>query len=131
MEKRYTALRIIGTLYKVIGVLIAIGAVLLVILTLFSGQMVEGMMQPNAKGLATMVQIMGIVGILIGGAIGALSMYALGEGLYLLINLEENTRYTSMLLRSAYPPAQAPTPVYQQTPQYPPQQYPPQPPSTI
>lgn len=122
MEKKYTALRIIGTLYKIFGVLIALGTVLLVVLAIAgvsaSSQYLRG------TNLGSFEMIIAVIVILVSGALSALGVYAIGEALYLLIGLEENTRYTAMLMRDRfYAPQQVqPQPVIpqQMPPTYPP-----------
>lgn len=105
MEKRYTALRIIGTIYKVLGVIVGIVALLGVIglcLTAVLGGAALG-------GAGQQSQVFGALGGAVGGILAAIitavygaavaiTLYAMGEGVYLLINVEENTRATMLLL---------------------------------
>jgi hypothetical protein len=106
MEKKYTVLRVIATLFKIGGVLVALGTVLIAIL-LMIGVAAGSMMTEDYGG--PIVAFILVVMMFIGGGIAALGVYALGESMYLLINLEENTRYTAMLLRDRfYPQPQAP-----------------------
>ena len=112
MEKRYTALRIIGTLYKVLGIIVAVITVLAVLAICAAGalggaawgRILRNMgefgpyMVPGAWGGALGGAVIAIVVILYGGLI-AISLYAAGEGVYLLLALEENTRATAMLLQ--------------------------------
>ncbi len=104
MEKRYTALRVIATIYKIIGVLVALLTVLAVVLMVVS--MSSGSNQLSAyglRGVGTEVMAIAVLSTLLGGGLGALGIFAIGEALYLLINLEENTRYTAILLRDRQP----------------------------
>lgn len=124
MEKRYTALRFIGTLYKVLGV-IAAAITLIVILgvcatSLLGGAALGGIgrqLGVDQQGLA------GIFGGLLGGFFAvflavlygggaAITLFAIGEGIYLLLSLEENTRTTARLLQqqSSPPPPAPPAP---------------------
>ena len=102
MDKRYTALRVIATIYKIIGVLVALLTVLAVVL------MVVGMVG-NSRPLAMYglagpeMMAVALISTLLGGGLGALGIFAIGEALYLLIALEENTRYTAILLRDRQP----------------------------
>ncbi len=102
MDKRYTALRVIATIYKIIGVLVALLTVLAVVLMIVG---VAGNSRPLAMyGLAGPEMIViSVISILLGGGLGALGIFAVGEALFLLINLEENTRYTAILLRDRQP----------------------------
>jgi hypothetical protein len=107
MEKRYRALRLIGTVYKVlggiIGILTILGAIGVCLLSLTGGLL--GSLGNSGRQLGALaggsVAILGIVWalfiILYGGVI-AVSLYGGGEGIYLLIALEENTRATVELL---------------------------------
>lgn len=102
MEKRFTALRVIATIYKIIGVLVALLTVLAVVLLIVG-------VATNSRQLAlyglgsTELIVVSVIATLIGGGLGALGIYAIGEALYLLINLEENTRFTAILLRDRQP----------------------------
>lgn len=110
MGKKYRALRIVGTVYKVIGtivlvvtVLAAVGSCLSGILggALFSGvadQVKSNLQLAGSGGMAVMGIVMGL-GILLWGVIVGITAFAAGEGIYLLIDLEENTRMTASLLK--------------------------------
>jgi hypothetical protein len=120
MEKKYTVLRVIATLFKIAGVLVALGTVLIAILMMIA--VAAGSMVTEDYG-GPIVAFILVVMMFIGGGISALGVYALGESMYLLINLEENTRYTAMLLRDRfYPQPQTPQqPMMPQQPVMPPQ----------
>lgn len=124
MEKRYTALRVIGTIYKVIGGIIGVitllGAIGLCLAGILSGASVEmfaeqldlPMMGGGFVGGALFGVIGAVVLILYGGGL-ALTLFALGESIFLLVALEENTRQTAVLLmdqarRAAVGPMMAP-----------------------
>lgn len=118
MEKRYRALRIISTLYKVFGAIVLVIAVLAAIATclmsvlggsLFTSMMSQDMPSGYA-GLGFMSSaltgvIIGFIS-LIGGGFSGLSMFAMGEGISLAIAIEENTRATAVSL-VAHTPAPA------------------------
>jgi hypothetical protein len=116
MEKRFRALRLVGTLYKVLGVIVLIltliSATGICLTGVLGGAALRnmgsqfGMMQPNLGTMESTLMgvIVGLVS-LVGGALGGLTLYATGEGIYLLISIEENTR-TAV----AQPPVK-PTPV--------------------
>ncbi len=82
VEKRFRVLRIISAIYKVLGVLVLLLAIVTLVLAI-------GMKdaQPGLVALAA-------------GAGAALSLYAFGEGIQLFISLEENTRQSNALLRA-------------------------------
>ena len=108
MNRRFVILRTIATIYKVLGIISAV-------LTLIS---IIGLCATTVLGGAFLGSFYVEFGIgsgvnLVGGAVGgiivalitllsgggaALTFYAMGEGIYLLIALEENTRATAALL---------------------------------
>ena len=104
MEKRYGALRLFGLLYKILGIIILVLAVLTAAGTCIMGFVGGAAAQELSRNIGSDVSI-GLVGLitafitLFGGAISGLSLYAIGEGIFLLINIEENTRASATLLR--------------------------------
>ena len=111
MEKRYSALRTIGTIFKILGVLIAIFAVLSA-LGVCATLVVGGASLPreSAGGLGAVGGtvagiIISVLDVLI-GIIWAVMLFAFGDFIYVLLSIEENTRATSAMLRApAAPPA--------------------------
>lgn len=111
MEPRYRALRIIGTIYKVLGGLAGVITVLLVLAicatSVLGGAALESLSTELGEGSAAGGLFGGVVGgillsliaILYGGTI-SVTLYGFGEGIYLLLALEENTRATAQMLRS-------------------------------
>ena len=118
MEKRYRALRIIGTIYKVLAAIVA-GITLLSILGLCATSILGGVGQAafsrgNSFGLfgglfggILGALIFSVLAIIYGGAV-SLTLYAFGEGIDLLLALEENTRMTAMALQSQANPRSSP-----------------------
>jgi len=114
MEKRYAALRIIGTIYKVLGgitgALTLLAAVGICATSILGGAALDsfGREFGGDTGLLGLFSgffgglITSLVVILYGGVL-AITLYAFGEGVYLLLALEENTRTTAMLLQSGKP----------------------------
>ncbi len=114
MEKRFRALRFVGTLYKILGVIaavltafVALGFCLFAVtgssvLSRYSQDIGIGSLGSGALfgGLAAL-------GALLYGGLVAVSLYAIGEGIYLFLALEENTRATRLQLerQSAARPA--------------------------
>lgn len=110
MEKKYNALRIIGTIYKVLGIITGLITILLVlavcVTSVLGGAAIDQLGQSfggshGAGGIFSGLLgglIFSVVGILYGGGL-AITLYAMGEGVYLLLALEENTRETALLLR--------------------------------
>ena len=133
MEKKYTVLRVIATLYKIAGVLIALATVLAVILMIVGAAAGGNALRQYGFDGGPLVAFIGVIFAFVTGGLSALGVYAIGEALYLLIGLEENTRFTAILLRDRfYPQPQVPQqmqppmqqPIMQQ-PVPPPPSYPP------
>ena len=106
MERKYRALRTIGTIYKILGIII--GVLTLLSILGFCATSVMGVggaalgrdasaFFGGAFGGAVGTVIFAVFATLYGGGL-AVTMYALGEGVDLLIALEENTRMTASLL---------------------------------
>ncbi len=109
MEKRYTALRTIGTIYKILGIIAVILTVIAIVAvcatSIMGGAALSGLEQSfgtgSTLGGGLFTALGGLVGALLlilygGGA--AITFYGIGEGIYLLISLEENTRATARML---------------------------------
>lgn len=113
MEQRYRALRTIGSIFRVVGYIILILTILAALaicgLSVISGSVYESASQElgvNTAGAGILGGLVGglIAGILVilyGGLI-ALMFVALGESIYLLIGIEENTRKTAYLIENQY-----------------------------
>jgi ABC-type long-subunit fatty acid transport system fused permease/ATPase subunit len=121
MDRRFTALRIIGTVFKILawislifGLLGAIGMLVLG-LTLSGQQALFGL---DLGG--TMAGIAMFVVVLVISIFGFLSLYAIGESVYLFLSIEENTRRTAYIIQQQYSSAsfQAPHAVPATTPDY-------------
>jgi hypothetical protein len=120
MEKRYGALRIIATVYKIIGVIWGILAFIGAVVA-FVGSASFINFGFNSSAVATIANLFAALIILIFGLMGALAIYGVGELVYLLINIEENTRYSAIVLRDRLAaPQPAQQPVMPQPPAQPP-----------
>jgi len=117
VERRYGALRFIGTVYKIMGVIVAILTVLaavVVCLGLVLGPAsIAGLRDQLGADAAsvlggTMALSLGGIAGVISGFLTALLLYGVGEAVYLLIAMEENTRATALLLqrRDLYAPGE-------------------------
>ena len=113
MEKRYRALRIISTLYRILGVIVLIVAIISAIGLCLTAVMGGSALQQLSKDLpqeAAGVGLLGSaifgiaigIGSFIGGGLTGLSLYAMGEGISLAITMEENTRATAMYLSAQH-----------------------------
>lgn len=118
MERRYPALRVIATVYKVLGIIAGGLTVIGVIIMFFgvlaasssSGSSYGGYSSPNPfamMGGAVGGLMMATMMLIYGGGI-AITLFAFGEGIYLLLAMEENTRGAAMLLQRQAPPVSAP-----------------------
>ena len=110
MEKRFRVLRIIGTLWKVfawieliVGILSALGVLIMGILGTggfllqFLGE--RASMVPGAMGLVS--SIVAFIALLVATIVYFLVLYAIGELIYLMLAIEENTRRTRQWLEQA------------------------------
>ena len=115
MEKRFKVLRIVGSFYKIVGIIIAAITILAALgfcgVSILGGTATESLIRNNipnsgGQGLGILGGVLGGViislGIILGGGVYAVSIYALGEAVYLLIALEENTRRTAGMLDKEY-----------------------------
>jgi hypothetical protein len=109
MRKRYRALRILSTTYRIIAILLFIVTVLAAIgcgvvfytsgaptIRLDAATSIY-VLEMMPASVATIVAV--VVGILLTGSLTALSIYAFSNLLDLLVATEENTRYAAMALQ--------------------------------
>lgn len=107
MSKKFGILRFIGTVYKIIGIILAVIAILaalgVCISSIAGGMALNDLSQSlGTQELGFLGPVGGIIagaGILIGLGIAAISQYAVGEAIFLFIAIEENTRATAALLQ--------------------------------
>jgi len=103
MEKRFRALRIIGTIYKVfafIVLLLGVGVGLIYLVVGLIGGASAYSRDASFAALGGVVGIVGGIAIVIYAAIVFLILYGAGEAVFLVLAVEENTRETNMILRS-------------------------------
>jgi hypothetical protein len=99
VEKKYRALRILTWVYRIIAILVFLGGVGLGILNATSPTI-----EIDYSNLEGIEFIYGPpnpypgIGLAIGSAITALTLYAFGELLHLFIDVEENTRHTGRMV---------------------------------
>ena len=111
MERRYHALRTIGNIYRVLGYIAIVLTILAVLaicgVSFISGTALESVTQQfgvdsTGSGFAGSL-IGGIILsflVIIYGGIVSVSLIAFGEGIYLLIAIEENTRKAAILVEN-------------------------------
>jgi uncharacterized membrane protein len=106
MQRRYRALRVIGTIYKILGVAVGVLTIVAVVgfcgFGLLGGQMLQNAAgSDSAAGVGDALSALVFAAIaLVYGAAMSVSLYAVGEGIYLALGVEENTRETARLLQS-------------------------------
>lgn len=103
MDKRFTALRVIGTIFKILAWLSLIAGLLGAVAALLVGFTLSsqtGFLGLNLSGPLT--GIAAFVVALIIAIINFLLLYAVGEFVYLFLSIEENTRRTAFFLQQQY-----------------------------
>lgn len=103
MEKKFTALRVIGTVFKVLAWISLLAGVVGAVLALILGITVSG--QDSLLGLSLggpLAAIAAFITILLMAIFTFLSLYATGEAIYLALAIEENTRRTAYVVQQQY-----------------------------
>jgi hypothetical protein len=111
MEQRFRVLRIISTIYKVLGGLAALLTVIIIIggclTSIFGGAVLGSLFNGRGGGSGLLGGVVGgliqafivaVISLIYGGG-AAVTLYAFGEGIELVLSLEENTRTTATLLQ--------------------------------
>lgn len=104
MEKRFRALRSIGTLLKILAWIVLVIAVLAAIFVAIAGiggsiGMISDAVGQDVSGLAVggaFAAIMMGGAVLLGGVFNFIVLYAAAEAVFVILAIEENTRLTSM-----------------------------------
>jgi hypothetical protein len=101
MKKKYRALRIISWIYRVLAILVLILAVVGAVLSFIGPASLGVTDTPENAALISNLSLgpVGAIGSLVSGILIALGLYAFGQLFQLLIDLEENTRGTTLLLQ--------------------------------
>lgn len=100
MQSRFTALRIIGSIFRILGWLVMIFALVAGALMIAAGVLdTRDLLGLNLRGGV----IAGLLTIFY-GLISTLVLIGAGELIFLLIAVEENTRAIAMLLNRPGPP---------------------------
>lgn len=103
MEKRFTALRVIGTVFKVLAWISLLVGILGAVLGLVAGFSLGG--EDSLLGLDLAGPLGGIavfIAALIAAILNFLALYAAGEAVYLGLAIEENTRRTAYVVQQQY-----------------------------
>ncbi len=111
MAKKFGILRFIGTIYKIVGIILGVIAIAGAIGSCIIGFVGSTNMDTFSRQMGMDMEVGGALGgilsglfILFGVGIAAISQYAIGEGIYLFLTIEENTRATANLLAHQTPP---------------------------
>jgi peptidoglycan/LPS O-acetylase OafA/YrhL len=98
MARKFTALRVIGTIFKVIGWLVLIlgllGAILALVLGFLGGTSLDAL----GMDLGPLTGVAAFLAGVLASVLYFLLFYAIGEYIYLFLSIEENTRRTAYLL---------------------------------
>lgn len=107
MEKKFRVLRFIGTIYKILawialvgGILFAIGSLVVMLVSGDRGVMPHRF-QEFVPGALT-----GVISFLVSLVMAVLyfvMLYGIGEGIFLFLAIEENTRATVQMLQARQP----------------------------
>jgi hypothetical protein len=109
MERRFTALRVTATVFKVLAWLVLFLGILSAVLVLILGITTAGALDLLNVGLGgPLVGISGFVVILIITVVQFMVLYAVGESAYLFLSIEENTRRSAYFIQQLFT-AQQPT----------------------
>jgi len=122
VNRKFSVLRLIGSVYKILGivsgVLTLIAALGICLMSFLGGALVD-QFQREVGGMtgSAFALLGGAAGgviaagfVLIYGAVMTLVLYGAGEGIYLLLALEENTRATAIYLQQFSDPEVASEP---------------------
>lgn len=109
MDRRFTSLRVIGTIFKILAWISLILGLILAVGLLILGLTLSG--EPGLLGLSLSGPLAGLamfVALTITSVFGFLVLYAIGESVYLFLTIEENTRRAAILAQQQYASNQAP-----------------------
>jgi len=111
MEKRFTALRVVATVFKVWAWITLILGILMAVFVLILGLTLRLPLEMlNVEQGAALFGLGGFIAVMLGALIGYLAFYALGDLLYLFMSIEENTRVSAYLAQQQYVTAQSTAP---------------------
>lgn len=111
MGKRYTALRVIGMIYRILGIITLALTIIAVIgicgMAITGGSAIDAIArqyggESSGTGVVSGIMVGGIFSFIaiISGGLTSITLFAFGEGIYLLISIEENTRKTAFVIEN-------------------------------
>ena len=109
MDRRFTSLRVIGTIFKILAWISLILGLISAVGLLILGLTLSG--DPGLLGLGLSGPLAGLamfVALTIIAVFGFLTLYAIGESVYLFLSIEENTRRAAILAQQQYAANQTP-----------------------
>ncbi|HEY4815665.1 MAG TPA: hypothetical protein VIH58_13350 [Chthoniobacterales bacterium] len=105
MEKKYKALRVIATIFKilafVLGILCLLGSVITLAIGAGAGVNSSSSFANNAAFGGLFTGFLGAVVVLVYGVIIFLYLYAMSEFIHVFLDIEENTRLTNHMLSAS------------------------------
>jgi len=102
MDRRFTALRVIGTVFKILAWISLIFGLLVALALLILGFTFGGEQGPLGLDLGgPLAGIAMFVVTVISAAVGFLTLYAVGESVYVFLAIEENTRRSAFIAQLA------------------------------
>ena len=107
-DRRFTALRVIGTIFKILALTSLILGVLFAFLALILGITLReplGVLDLDLGG--ALFGVAGFVVMLISAVLLFLSFYGLGEFFYVFLSIEESSRRTAYIVQQQYASYQA------------------------
>ena len=108
MDKRFTALRVIGTVFKILAWIALILGLIGAVGALFAGLSAQNQQQLLGVDLGgPLAGIAAFLVVLIIAIVNFMLYYAVGESIYLALSIEENTRRTAYFLQQQHAPKQA------------------------
>ena len=101
MESRYGALRTISTIYNILGVIVLVLTVLGIVISVGGGLAVSRNTYSYGAGLGLVGGLGSALSILVAGGLTSLGLFGISQLIYLLIDMEENTRQAARMQQMA------------------------------
>jgi len=103
MDRRFTALRVIGTIFKILAWTSLIFGLLAAVAMLIFSFILSGEQGPLGLNLGgPLAGIAMFVVLAISALVGFLTLYAIGESVYVFLSIEENTRRSAYIAQQQY-----------------------------
>jgi hypothetical protein len=103
MERRFTALRVIGTIFKILAWIALILGILAAVAAFVSGLTLSN--QTGVLGLNIGGPLVGVATFIVALVIAIINfmlLYAIGDTIFLFLSVEENTRRTAYVMQQQY-----------------------------